>query len=121
MLTEPISVTVNATPHSLPRVQAGSHLTGTPSVYQNSDETVILHVQNQKTAKKRAIHTFRLDQRKIVTNPVDSTTDWDAVSVLLKIDRPEYGWTATEIDYLVAALKAQLTTALVTKLYGYES
>jgi predicted Zn-dependent peptidase len=63
----------------------------------------------------------RVDQRAIVTNPLDSAADYDSISAEVIIDRPDYGFTVTQVDQLLAALKAQLTTAFVTKLYGNES
>lgn len=121
MFTEPIPITVNVTTSNLPRVQVGSVLNNTPSIYRTSDELLIFTINNQKTRANRHRHTARLDQRKVVTDPVNSTTDFDSISVSVVIDRPEYGWSATEVDYVVAALKTWLTTANVAKLFGGES
>lgn len=119
--SDPLTLTINAVPFSLARIQTGSVLTGSPSVYQNSDETVTETITNQKTKGSRHRHRVRVDQRAIVTNPLDSAADYDSISAEVIIDRPDYGFTVTQVDQLLAALKAQLTTAFVTKLYGNES
>lgn len=121
MLTEPQTVTINAVAFALARVQSGSLLTASPSVYQSPDETVTMTITNQKTKAGRLRHTVRLDVKAVVTNPIDSTTDYDSVSYTYVIDRPAFGFTVTQVDQHVAAFKTWLTTTIVGKLYGNES
>jgi hypothetical protein len=122
MLTEPQTVTINAVAHALARVQSGSVLTNTPSVYQSPDETVSLTITNQKTKAGRLRPTVRLDVRALVADPLGSgSQDFDSVSHTYVIDRPEYGFTVTQVDQHVAAFKTWLTSTIVGKLYGNES
>jgi hypothetical protein len=121
MLTEPQTLTINAVAFVLARVQSGSLLANTPSVYQSPDETVVLTVSNQKTKAGRMRHTCRVDVKAVVTDPVNSTTDYDSVSYTFVIDRPAFGFTVTQVDQHVAAFKTWLTTTIVGKLYGNES
>jgi hypothetical protein len=121
MLPDPQTLTINAVAFVLARVQSGSLLTNTPSVYTSPDDTVTLTVHNQKTNKGRFRHSVRVDVKAVVTNPLDSTTDYDTVSHFYIIDRPAFGFTVTQVDQQRAALSAWLTTAIVGKLYGNES
>lgn len=118
MFTDPTPITVNGVLTNLARVL----MSGFSATYQTADE--LLKLINSHTVQNngRVKHLVRLEQRKVVTNPVDSSqSDYDFCGVSIQIDRPSYGFSATEVDYLVAALKAHLTTAVVTKLYGKES
>jgi hypothetical protein len=63
----------------------------------------------------------RIDQRAIVTNPLDSTNDYDTLSFYSVIDRPVYGFTTAQIEQLVTGFQAWLTTGNVDKLIGTES
>jgi hypothetical protein len=121
MILEPLTITINAVPFTLARVQSGSVLNATPSVYQTVDEKLTLTVTNQKTKGGRVRHLIRLDVRELVTDPITSVTDWDSVSYTWTIDRPVYGFTVTQVDQHLAALKAWSTTAIITKIYGNES
>jgi hypothetical protein len=56
-----------------------------------------------------------------VTNPLDSTNDYDTESTQIVIDRPAFGFSATQCDYNWAGLKTYLDTAAITKLFGGES
>jgi len=122
-LADPLPITVNVTTTNLPKVSTQ----GLSSVYQNADETLketISHqIQQPKGSSGRRVRSLiRVDQRTVVADPVSGVnSDFDTLSVQLVIERPEYGFTVTQVDYLVQALKAQLTTAIVTKLYGKES
>lgn len=121
MLSEPQNLTINAATHALARVQSGSLLSNTPSVFQSVDETVTLTITNQKTKAGRFRHTVRLDVKAVVTDPLTTNSDYDSVSHTYVIDRPGFGFTVTQVDQHVTALKAWLTSAIVAKLYGNES
>jgi hypothetical protein len=63
---------------------------------------------------------IRVDQRVVAADPLTSVNEYKNLGVYLVIDEPEYGFTDTEIDYVVQALTAWLTTANVTKVCGNE-
>jgi len=119
MLTDPQSLTITGTAYSLPRVTTGA----SSAQYQNSDESVQLLFSHQSTLD-RVRSMARVTKRKIVTNPLDSTSDYDTLGVYIVIDRPNYGFSMTEVEDLVAAFKTWLTTTsggMTDKLYGKES
>lgn len=119
-LADPQSVTHNAVAKSMPRVEVAPK----KAIYQNADETFKLTVSHQiqggrDSQVKSAL--VRLDQRKIVTDPLTSTNDYGTMSIRVIIERPLYGFSMTEMEQLVAALTGWLTVANVDKLYGEES
>jgi hypothetical protein len=117
LFTDPQSVTVNAVAQSMPRVETN----GKKSVYSKSDETFKLTLSHTPS-KDRIRSMARLDQRAIVTNPLDSTqSDYDTLSFYVVIDRPLYGFTMTQTEQLITGFKAWLDTTAVDKLFGQES
>lgn len=117
MLADPQSVTINGVANSLPRVVQEA----LSATYQNTDESVVLTVTHVNTKAGRVRSTVRLDQRKIVTSPLDSTNDYDTTSIQFIIDRPSYGFSNLDVRYLKNALTGFLTDATVDKLFGKES
>lgn len=118
MFADPQSITVNSVAKSMPRVMTKD----LSAQYQTDDQLFKLLISHQMTTKNRVRSLARFDQRKIVTNPLDSTKqDWDFCSVSIVIDRPEFGWSAAEVDYLVAGFKAWLDTTADAKLFGLQS
>jgi len=117
MLTDPQTITVNSVAKTMPRTKVGDKT----AAYANSDETFGLDVVHAVRKNGDVQSTVRFVQRKIVTNPLDSTNDWDSAVISLMIIRPAYGFSATEIDQLITGFKTWLTTAMVTSLYGQES
>jgi hypothetical protein len=63
----------------------------------------------------------RIDNRAIVTNPLDSVNDYDTLSIYVVIDRPNFGFSVTNVQQLMAGLTAFLDSTAVAKLYGQES
>lgn len=121
MLTDPQTITVNAVAKTMPRVQS----TGTTAVYQLADQTYKLEVSHQVTAKTRGnsrIRTLvRFSQRKVVADPLTAVNDYETGSLQLVIDRPEVGFSATELDQMSAGFKTWLDTTMMGKLFGLES
>lgn len=117
MFTDPQSITVNAVAQSMPRVETGTR----KSIYQKNDQTFTLTISHQTGANGRLRHLARFDQRAIVTNPLDSSNDYDTLSVYTVIDRPSYGFTMTQTEQLVTGFQSWLNTACVDKLFGQES
>lgn len=116
MFSDPQVVTVNAVAKSMARIL----LEGTSATYQTSDELFKLKISHQ-TSGTRTRSMVRLDQRKVVTNPLDSTNDYDTLSFYFVIERPSYGFSQTEVEQLVAGLKTWLDNTAIGKLYGKES
>jgi hypothetical protein len=116
MFADPISVTVNSVAQSMPRVETN----GRKSVYQKGDETFTLTISHAKTGS-RVRSMARSDQRAIVPDPLTSVNDYETMSFYCVIDRPEAGFSVTQVEQLVAGFQAWLTTSVVDKLYGQES
>lgn len=116
MFTDPQSVTVNAVAKSMPRVSTKD----LSSQYANADETFRLNLSHQRS-NKRIRSMARIDQKAIVADPLTAVNDYDTLSFYVVIDRPEVGFTVTDVDNLVQGFKAWLTTASVTALYGLQS
>lgn len=117
MFSDPQSVTVNAVAKSMPRIEND----GTKSIYSKSDGTFKLTISHQRTGNGRIRTMVRLDQRAVVPDPLTSVNDYETLSVYNVIDRPEVGFSATEVGYLTAALNAWQDSTAVGKLYGLES
>lgn len=118
MFSEPITFTVNGVAQSLKRVQMGP---GLASTYQNADESWKMTISHEQPKNGRIRSQVRVDQRKIVTNPLDSSNDYDTMTFYCVLDRPAYGFSILEAEYIVAAFQAFLTSPNVDKLYGKES
>jgi len=116
MFSDPQTFTINAVAKVLARIQTSAM----SAVYQNADETFKSTISHQKSGT-RTRTMVRLDQRAVVTNPLDSTNDYDTLSCYCVIDRPEYGFTNAQIQQLVAGFQAWLDGTAVLKLIGKES
>lgn len=114
---DPQSITVNTVAKSMPRIESS----GLSSTYSKDDGTFKLQISHQRTAKQRVRSMTRVDQRAVVADPLTSVNDYETLAVYLVIDRPEVGFSATEVDYLVQALKGWATTQNVTALFGLQS
>lgn len=124
MLTDPQDWLVNTVSKVMARISSATTKNGVLTTYANSDKTFSLKVKHNeiKVAGKNRVHHFLVfTQRKVVTNPLDSTNDWDEATVSLMIDRPDVGWSSTEIDHLWASMKNEVDTAYLTKIYGLEN
>lgn len=117
MLADPQEVTINAVAVPLPRIQ----MKDLSSVYESADGLVKFAVGHTITKDARQRTLVRLDKLKVVTDPLDSSNDFDQTSVHIVIDRPNFGFTVADVQHVVAALKAWLTDANVEKLYGRQS
>jgi hypothetical protein len=121
MFSDPISITVNAVAKSMPRlstVTAGNKVT---TEYGTADGLYSLTISHQRNADGRIRSLVKFTQKATVTNPLDSTNDYDTESTQIVIDRPAFGFSATQCDYNWAGLKTYLDTAAITKLFGGES
>lgn len=110
-LADPQTITVNTVDKTLNLVTPGSD----KSIYSTSDEEFKLTVGHQEL-KTRTRRLVRIDQRVVAADPLTSVNEYKDLGVYLVIDEPEYGFTDTEIDYVVQALAAWLASATVAKV-----
>lgn len=116
MFTDPQSVTVNAVAQSMPRIKTD----GFSSIYQKSDESFKMTLSHQKS-NKRIRSMARIDQRAIVADPITAVNDYETLSFYVVIDRPEVGFSVTQVEQLIAGFKTWLETTAIGRLYGQES
>lgn len=116
MFADPQSVTINAVPVSLPRVLVGSG----EATYRSADETVQMRISHQDS-KGRKRRMVRLDQTVIAADPLTAENASQKAGIYLVVDEPSFGFTDTQLDYLVDALIAWLSSANIAKILGGES
>lgn len=116
MFADPQVVTVNAVAQSMARVL----ISGQSATYQKSDGTFKLTVSHQ-ISKQRIRSMVRIDQKAVVPDPLTAVNDFEVLSFYFVIDRPEFGFSSTQVDQLVAGLKTWLDSTAIGKLYGLES
>lgn len=113
---DPQSITINAVPYSLPRVQIGS----SECTYKNADGTVSLRISHQEN-KGRVRRLVRVDQTIIANDPLTSEPDYQTAGVYIVVDEPKVGFTDVQLDNLVDALIAWFSTANIAKILGSET
>ncbi|DAD49916.1 TPA_asm: coat protein [ssRNA phage ESO000] len=116
MFADPQSVTVNAVAKSMPRIETK----GNSSTYIKDDQTFKLTISHQQSGK-RIRSMVRIDQRAIVPDPLTSVNDYETLSFYFVIDRPEVGFSSTEVNYLCQGLVTWLDSTAVGKLFGLQS
>jgi hypothetical protein len=116
MLTDPQSVTINATPVSLPRVSTRAN----GATYANSDGSVKLDV-NQLNTKNRFRREFRLTQTKVAADPLTAENQEVSTSIIFVVDEPRNGFTDAELGYLIDAVKTAYSSEQYNKVLGGES
>jgi hypothetical protein len=120
MLTDPQSITVNTVAKSMPKVQDdGQH-----SVYAMADGSFKLDIRHtsrkvDKLGRTRSLATFT--QTASVTDAITGLSRLDTLVFSVQIDRPDSGFSSTQVQQLVAGFNAWLTSTIVDKLYGRES
>lgn len=117
MLSDPQILTIAGVAKTMPKISTS----GTSSTYSTDDEGVAMQVTHQVTKSGRVRHDVTVTQRKVVADPLTAENDYQSVSFKFVVDRPEYGFSASDVDATIAAIKTWLSTATVTKLYGRES
>lgn len=111
---DPITITVNGSAKTLARIETK----GTSSIYRTQDGLFTLSISHQITAKGRIRTLVRFDEKKLVD--VDDNL-FDTMSEQRIIDRPEVGWSATDILNHITGLEAWTDSTVVGKLIGMES
>lgn len=110
---DPQTVTINTVNTSVYRTVDD----GLSSEYTSDDRNLILKVSHTES-KSRYRRMARVDQSAIVEDPLTGLNVQRSQAVYLVIDHPVTGFSNTEVDYLVQALKTWLTTANVLKMLG---
>lgn len=116
MFADPQSVTINAVPVSLPRVSVGD----AEATYRSADEVVQMRISHQNT-KGRKRRMVRLDKTVIAADPLTAENASQKAGIYLVVDEPSFGFEDADLDYLVDALIAWLSSANIAKLLGGES
>lgn len=117
MFTDPQSITVNAVPQSMPRIQ----IDGKRCVYQKNDSTFTLTISHQVIAGDRVRSMARVDQKAIIPDPLTNENDYEILSFYVVIDRPLVGFSQTQTDQLITGFKSWLDSTAIGKLFGQES
>lgn len=112
---DPQTITVNTVAQTLNRIKSD----GYRSEYAVDDEEFKLTISHQEL-KTRTRRMVRVDQRVVAADPLTSENEYKDLGVYIVVDEPEYGFSDTEIDYVVQALAAWLTTANVTKVLTHQ-
>lgn len=105
-LATPQTVIINAVPKTLNKITEEA----SASTYVSDDDTISFKVSHQ-ASKTRTRRMVRLDQTKIAADPLTAINSYQKAGVYVVIDEPTYGFTDTELDYLVDALAGWLTAA----------
>lgn len=117
MFADPVTVTVNA----VARVMARVSTNGTSSVYESQDGNWKLTVSHQ-VQNKRVRTLTRLDQRKIVADPLTAVNDFEIFTTFTVAERPEVGFSQAEVEQQIVGYHNWLSlNATQVKLYGKES
>jgi hypothetical protein len=116
---DPQSVTISATPHTLPRVSSGENA----GSFSKDDGSIAFTVT--QAYGKRNRRAARLSHSKYAADPLFPTQNTPySMSVTLSVDVPKVGYTIAEqkavVDGFIANLNATLGANL-TKLLGGES
>lgn len=116
MFADPQSVTINSVPVSLPRIAVGS----SEATYRSADETVQMRISHQ-SSKGRKRRMVRVDKTVIAADPLSAENSSQKAGIYLVIDEPTFGFADADLDYIVDALIAWLSSANIAKLLGGES
>lgn len=113
---DPQTVTVNA----VAKVMARVLIEGKKAIYQLADQTFTLTISHL-VSNRRIRSMVRIDQRAIVADPLTAVNDYETLSFYFVLDRPDYGFTQTQCEQLIAGLKTWLDNTAIGRLYGQES
>lgn len=118
-LSDPLSITIDAVPYTLPRISAAPN----KGVYASNDGKVTETASHQYGKRNR--HLFRVDTAKVAADPFQSSVNAKyAMSAYIVVDAPTVGYTVAEQKAVVDGLIAQLSAssgALITKILGGEN
>lgn len=109
--TDPQTITIDTVAQTLNRVKSD----GYQSIYSKDDESVKLTISHQES-KGRTRRMARVDKRVVAADPLTSENEYKSLGVYVVLDEPEYGFSDNDIDDVVQALAAWLTSANVLKI-----
>lgn len=117
MFADPITITIAGNAKVLARIQTS----GTSATYETSDGAYKLSISHQVTKDK--IRTMaRLDFRKVVADPLTAVNDFETHSSYCVQERPNFGFTVTEVKDQLAGFNAwHALAASQDKLFNRES
>ncbi len=116
MFSDPQTLTVATVAKVMPRVSTN----GFSSVYQKDDGTYKFTISHA-TSNGRVRSMVRIDRREIVPDPLTSINDYENLGIYLVVDRPEVGFSSTQVNDVIAAFKTWLDSTAVGKVFGKES
>ena len=116
MFADPQSITVNSVAQSCPRVIAGD----LNCTYKEATGAFQLRISHQETSK-RIRRMVRIDQKKVAADPLTAVNAYQTAGVYVVVDEPVTGFSDTELEYLVTALKNWLTAGNIAKVLASES
>lgn len=108
---DPQTITIDTVAQILNRVKSD----GYQSIYSKGDESVKLTISHQES-KGRTRRMARVDKRVVAADPLTSEHEYKSLGVYVVLDEPEYGFSDDDIDDVVQALVAWLTSANVLKI-----
>jgi hypothetical protein len=117
-LADPQSVTVGSAV-SLPRIMTGAQ----SAEYTNADGTISLLVSHQMVKGRRRT-LVKIGRKKVTTDPLTDLKSEIGSVINISIDRPNAGFTETELVELVTGASTWLTAgtnANAKKVLGLES
>lgn len=112
-LSDPQTVTIDATPYTLNRVKSD----GFRSEYATADETLKLTVSHQES-KMRTRRMCRIDKRVVAADPLTSVNEYKTAGIYLVIDEPEFGFSDSDLDNVLQGFKAWLDSTMALKVLG---
>lgn len=116
---DPQSITFNSVATSFPRTSSGVN----QGNFKTADSAYELVVSHQYGKRNR--HVLRVNQTKTTADTlVPATNIIASASVYLVVDGPKFGFSNTELKYIVDGISAYLAAssgAKVTQLLGGES
>lgn len=119
MFSDPQSVTVAATPVSLPRISSGDR----KGTFRNADGSLSLSISHADGKRERSL--IRLDRSKIGVDVLDPSRSRPyAASVWMVVDAPlnGVGFTDTELSDDIKALCALITNGtFIARILGKEA
>lgn len=115
MFSDPQSITVNAVAKSLVKIIDD----GLKSIYKSADGVWTFTISHQISGG-RTRRMVRVDQKVTATDPLMATSVYQSLGIYLVIDEPPFGFTGTEVNYVVQALKTWLDSTAVGKLLASE-
>jgi hypothetical protein len=116
MLTDPQTVTVNAVAKTMPKVSTKD----TSAEYRLADLSFRLLISHL-VSKGRIRTLAKIVQRAVVADPLTAVNDYEELQLHVVIDRPEVGFTSTQVQQLVTGFQTWLNSTMVDKLFGQES